>query len=703
MRMVHHLTLLGSALLASFSLAWAQNETESAPMTEDVYLKDVPVVLTATRLSQPVADVPMATTVIDRQMIEASGARDIPELFRMVPGFLVGYQNGYTAAVSYHMLSDVYARRMQVLVDGRTVYQPVLGDVPWSALPLVMDDIERIEVIRGPNAASYGANAFLGVVNIITRHAMLDKGTHIRLNVGDNSVRDGVLRYGGAGGSVDYRVTVAYSADDGFEDRYDDKRVRQLTGRMDFAPTAMDTLSLQAGINHGTRGMDDPFTIDSMPPHDKTMEGDFAQINWEHSLGLGEAVSVQLSYSRQVNDDRYLTYPLPAPYTNFFNPSRINVDWRTDGSRYDLELQYIWRVGERIRGVGGGSLREDRVDAPQILGQYNPVNNQMRRLFGTLEWTPDEVWLVHAGAMLEHNDGMGTEFSPRLGVNYHLAPNHTLRLVGSRANRTPSLIEAQADWWTQAGFDASVAALVAAWVADPANAPSAVKDFCPTIEDNTCKDLQYVGNPDLRPEYIRSWEAGYRGQLADTRLVLDAKLYYDEIEDLITLTNTYPMGNMGKDKARIFRNLDQARIAGAELALSYRAVAGHRFEVAYAYTDISATNNSLQLRYAHSAPYNSLNVLSIFDLGWGYNASLGYLYMTRIQGWDSQEYRDEMHRVDARLARRMRWRRMNTEVALALRNFVGDYEEMQLLRKSWIPYRNIVSDSYYLSVKFDLP
>jgi iron complex outermembrane receptor protein len=145
---------------------------ETAPLTEEQYFSDIPIVLTATRLAQPATEAPAAITVIDREMIKASGAREIADLLRLAPGFVVSHENGYTPIVMYHGLSDEYARRMQVLIDGRSVYAPSGGGVEWTNLPLTVDDIERIEVIRGPNAASYGSNSFLSIINIITLHSM---------------------------------------------------------------------------------------------------------------------------------------------------------------------------------------------------------------------------------------------------------------------------------------------------------------------------------------------------------------------------------------------------------------------------------------------------------------------------------------------------------------------------------------------------
>ena len=181
-----------------------------AQQDEAAFLSELPVVLSATRLKQSRHETPAAVTVIDRHMIEASGARTLVDVLRLVPGMMTGYATGNHQVVSYHGMADEFARRMQVLVDGRSVYQPDFGGVSWSSLPLALEDIDRIEVIRGPNSVAYGTNSFLGVISIITRHAAEEQGTYTKLTRGSDDIGDALLRHGGRKGHLDYRVTFKY-------------------------------------------------------------------------------------------------------------------------------------------------------------------------------------------------------------------------------------------------------------------------------------------------------------------------------------------------------------------------------------------------------------------------------------------------------------------------------------------------------------
>ena len=154
----------------------------------------IPTVISATRLSQSILDTPASMTVIDRAMIRALGARELPDILRLVPGMVVGRESGSEAFVGYHGTSADGARRMQVLVDGRSIYEAALARIDWIGLPLDVEDIERIEVVRGPNSATYGANSFFAVVNIITRNVQEVPNAELLLRAGDDTIRDGFAR-----------------------------------------------------------------------------------------------------------------------------------------------------------------------------------------------------------------------------------------------------------------------------------------------------------------------------------------------------------------------------------------------------------------------------------------------------------------------------------------------------------------------------
>ena len=177
---------------------------------EDMFFSELPIVASVSRLPQRLADAPTSVTVIDREMIRSLPIRDLNDIFRLVPGFQTYPNNTEAARVTYHGLTDEeFSPRLQVLVDGRSMYSSAFRNgVNWAVIPVAIEDIERIEVVRGTNAVSYGSNAFLGVINIITVDPSLVQGFSVTANHGNQGIRDYSLRTGGKLGEAgNFRFT----------------------------------------------------------------------------------------------------------------------------------------------------------------------------------------------------------------------------------------------------------------------------------------------------------------------------------------------------------------------------------------------------------------------------------------------------------------------------------------------------------------
>ena len=228
---------------------------------ESVYFSELPVVASVSRLPQRLAEAPTAVTVIDRDMIKASGVRDLNDVFRLVPGFQTYPHTTEPARVSYHGLNDEdYSPRVQVLIDGRSMYSPLFGNgVNWATIPVALDDIERIEVVRGTNSVSYGSNAFLGVINIITVDPALTRGLSVSVSHGSQNVRDQGLRLGGKIGDVgDFRLTYRQQNDDGLNNRgdwVDHYQSRLVDFRSDLTLSERDSVQISFGQIEGVTGV----------------------------------------------------------------------------------------------------------------------------------------------------------------------------------------------------------------------------------------------------------------------------------------------------------------------------------------------------------------------------------------------------------------------------------------------------------------
>mgnify|MGYP001032562420 CR=1 FL=1 len=179
-----HLKNYTKAFFVLFSATSLHLQAADLSFDEHAFLIDIPTVTSATRLTQHLSDAPVSMTVIDRATILASGAQTVPDLFRLVPGFQVAHVNTNKYAVTYHGHSDDFPRRLEVMIDGRSVYMPLISSPDWTSLGLKLDDIEKIEIVRGSNTATHGSNAFLGAINIITKHPSTESKVSGSLTLG---------------------------------------------------------------------------------------------------------------------------------------------------------------------------------------------------------------------------------------------------------------------------------------------------------------------------------------------------------------------------------------------------------------------------------------------------------------------------------------------------------------------------------------
>lgn len=607
---------IASAVMVSLSMpvVYAQNS-----LTEADYLEELPTVVSASRLAQPANETPTAVTVIDRDMIRASGATELPDVLRLVPGMVVGFPVGYAASTSYHGLSSNYARRMQVLIDGRTVYEPSFGGVNWMGIPLALDDIERIEVVRGPAAASHGANALLGVISITTRAAAAQEGLDVQAIKGSNDIEKGLLRLGGSGEQFDYRLTAEHRANGGLANVLDNYFVNQVSFRGDLHRSRADFISIAAGFSDTHAENGDSRT----PPHVAVSKANYEQINWRHIFSPKQELNVQLYHNLSRDEEAWST-------------ERIAYVRDAEKERFDAELQHTLVLSDRHRLVWGGGARRDEVRDAATFNTAEAQSIDLYRLFANLEARLSERLVAHAGAMWESHDLVGEDVSPRVALNYHLTPRHTLRAGYSRAYRNPVLSEERGDLRLR----------------DPAG--------------NTILAI-FRGSGGLEPEEIDSYEVGYVGTYLEQGITLDLKLYQDKVEHLIR-SITDPATRIAT-----FRNLDSAEILGAEIEVMFQRLARQRIYLSYAYEDIDSAD--VAGNYTESAPRNKLSLLALQGFGPHIEASAMYTYVDKMEWLGTRDSLDSYDRLDLRLAYLWKAGRIDGEVAAVMQGLSGNYAD----------------------------
>lgn len=598
------------------------SEPDSDLLSAHDYFSELPLVFSASRIDQPINQSPAAVTIIDRDMIDASGARSIADILRLVPGMMVGHKAQYFPVVSYHGMSSRYSRRMQVLVDGRSVYEPSFGGVKWASLPISLEDIERIEVVRGPNAAAYGANAFLGVISITTRNALLDQGAAVKVQKGDQGFASATARYGGHVGETDFRVSAEKQLDDGLQNIDDDSDKGTVAVRVDSKISSDDLLSIQFGfanadIEQGANGFTAPRFIDS--------SSDYVQARWRHDLGNGQEFSVQAFRNTYLEKD-------------YWEGGGILYDRYAFKEREQIEAQHVLTFGQDHRLVWGAGFRQDAIMDEPSFNTQDEYHVHMRRLFAHAESHLNDKLLMNAGVMIEDQTFVGTNTSPRLAFNYFATDRQSLRLSVSRAYRNPVMFEEVGDITFKDASGATVFSL-----------------------------LTSGGN--IEPEVIDSYELGYFWALPALRGSFDAKLYQDEIEMLVL---SYSDPSINKFN---FRNLDAAKVRGLELQLDSELSDQVALFANYSYADVDSED--IDGDYTNSVPRHKVSLLLSYTAKNGLRSSMVYHYVDEMDWLDLTDGVDAYDRLDLNFSRGFSISDWSAEWQLSLHNISGDYVDFE--------------------------
>ncbi|MBL8451241.1 MAG: TonB-dependent receptor [Zoogloea sp.] len=664
--------LLPPALPARAQLQEPDSSADEAG--EAAYLADLPVVLSATRLQQARADTPGSVMVIDRHMIRAAGARNIHELFMLVPGFQVGLHTGNQPLVTYHGLSDEAPRRMLVQVDGRSVYSPYfIAGVEWNQLGVDIDDIERIEVFRGSNSAAYGSNAFLGVANIITRAPSETRGGSLRYRAGSGGINDVSVRLGKRLDDVDLRITAGRSHDRGLSAINDWRKSELATLRADWAINHDHVLEFQAGWTSNDQGTGkDGNPTD--PERTARIANTFGLLRWRHAPAPDEELSVTWYHQEENGRDRFaLSVPIPPRQSGL--PVTIGLPFDFDYGfrtvRDDLEIQRITSPAPNLRAVFGAGMREDKLDAPLRFNSDERVRHGVNRAFGTLEWRASPDWLFNVGFMAEDNSLTGTSLAPRASANYHMTENQTLRLAINRAYRSPTAFEQKSSM-----IFSNSAPVVTPLMTIPAGTPIS-QTFRPS--------------PGLRAERITTYEMGYLAELRPLQASIDARLFLERARDLIEMRlENSTVGLIPRNNTRYFANSGEADIRGFEVLATWRPATGtwlsvHHTELRVDGPGDPATASGAQPSgwVANSAPRHSSGLFGAWEFHPRWQVSVARRWVGGMSWYADAEHRIRMYRqLDLQLSHRLPPELLRGEVALTARNIDGD-DETFAPRASW--------------------
>jgi iron complex outermembrane receptor protein len=599
------------------------------PASEKDYLDDVPIVLSVSRLPQRLSEVPGAVTVIDRQMIRMSGARDVADLLRFVPGFRVSNSfESNTPQGSYHSNLSDFSNHMQVMVDGRSVYSSYLQGSTGPGLQTVaLEDIERIEVYRGSNSAAYGARAFLGSINIVTRDLADTEGVYAHLAGGDNSIADGMVRYGWGDDRARYRLSVDTRSDRGLSGSSSGDSVQRANFRSDMRLSNRDVLEFRAGglaIGAGVGFANE----DGNAPRTRLLDTSYLQLDWKRSLGADEDFSAQLSHTNESIRDRFSYAPIPG----------LSIDFGGEGASDNLTLQYTRRLGPTLRTVWGSELRQERVMTRALFNTDKVYLEDFTRVFGNLEWRPLDDVLLNVGGLYEYSSLAGVNVAPRAMVNWEVADGHTLRYGVSQAFRPPSIMERYGNVRYYVG--------------------------------GVLADSTYVARGVVGSEKVLARELGYLAELPGKAVTLDVRIFEEQIQGAIN-TENYALPGSGNDNMAIdFVNNEDYHVRGHEFQVKFKPWTDGQVIYGQSLIDSSQSVGQGAMR-AVGGQFGML----MQSLPAGYKVSVSY-YDIQANHFPSEDADSPaMYRTDLRLAREMRWDGHMVELSLVIQSFGGSYQD----------------------------
>ncbi len=544
---------------------------------------------------EKLADAAAAIFVISQEDIQRSGATTIQDALKLAPGVHVARITSSKWAVTTRGFNGQYSNKLLVLIDGRTVYSPSFAGVYWDDQGTMLEDIERIEIIRGPGATLWGANAVNGVINIITKHTKDTTGGLVTLTAGTEEEMETALRYGKElGTNIWGRSWLSYSEKgssallrDG-SDANDSWESIRGGFRLDSAPDNRTNWTVLGNIYEtDTDQIVSPNWLPTFPYMNESNEnfctnGWNLLTRWQKRTTSGDTFSAQIYYDFNKREEVFL----PQQHGTF-----------------DVETQYQTEVAnQHDLTLGLGYRFIDAEFEPSFHAEITPAEQENSIFSGFIQdaisLVPDSLILT-LGTKWEHNDYTGNELQPSAKILWKPLEKHSFWGAVSRAVKVPSEFEAGG---------------------------SVVSRVDPTLPPFPAF-IRVVGTDNYTSEEVISYEAGYRWFPTET-FSLDLALFYNDYKDLLDADFSSPL-----DLSTLSLNNNvSGKSYGTELALRWQPEKWARFNLSYSFiqlemstTTLNPTNNPAV--YEGSVPQHMMSLFSQFDVAqnWVLNIWLSYI------------------------------------------------------------------------------
>ena len=519
-------------------------------------------VTSVSKKAESLSGAPAAIFVLTGEDIRRGGFTTLPEALRTVPGLYVVQINPHQWQVSARGFGDLNNNKMLVLVDGRSVYTPEYGGVYWDVLDVPLEDIDRVEVIRGPGGTLWGANAMNGVINIVMKRSQQTQGAVVSTSADLDQGYTALVQYGGQiGQSLSYRIFTKssywepYNSSSG-EELPNNFNMSQAGFRADWTPSSRNSVSLETETYDGRFRNTEIF---SAARTTDLLKGSDVLIRWKHTISSRSNTDL-LAYC-----DWYTRTGVPAEMRNTCN----------------VEFQHNYSFTSRQSLIWGGSFLSTGDDLTQDPATYTPEKRRNRVVGGFAQYdvaiVPDRFRLL-AGTKLEHNDYTGFEYQPQVRAVWTPNKIYTLWASVSRAIRSPVRNESNLQLLIPSG-----------------------------ISNGELVFVDITGNPNLKSEHLRAYELGYRYQ-PNQALSFRAAAYYNDYSNLIVTAN--PTSQFTPTELLLktpYINDGAAQTHGIELTVSWNPF--KRWTLSTGVTELRGSP-----RAAESTPRHLFNVQSRFNL-----------------------------------------------------------------------------------------
>lgn len=651
--------LLKTGVTTLLALSILHIDTSHADDFDD-FSAELPIITSASRLNQSVLSSPSAVTVIDSDMIKASGFIELADILRLVPGFIVAHTTSDTPAVISHGDGWEYPNRMQLLIDGRSTYTSSLSAIDWNTVGVHIEDIDRIEVVRGPAASAYGSNSYAGAINIITKAPELDDRLHVQYRVGNVGEQQVLLRHSGTVDRFNYRLTASKRENNGYEDYFhkggvgtpqealfndfrDNRSLKHLTFKGNYLLDTQNQFTADFSYTTGEAEMLNVSPGDAfMKERNRQIDAWSTNLLWSHSLSDTQEIKVNFFHNYIDEDDMAESYllstlfgvdPAMVPFVIGEPDQSLSIGERTSHThRSDLEVQYSEIKPSGFQYVIGAGLRYDSMSSDTFFPTDGTKTNTGQRLFANMQMPVTDYLSANFGALYEMNNNESAHFSPRASLNFHLNSNQTVRLGYSRAYRIPSLLERHMN-----------------------------SNFY--LESGAILDDIFVAAEDIHAEKVTSFDIGYLGKSATLPLSWEFKAYREEYQDTIVFYQDFDTEPSLFDKfVKRIGNEAHSTMYGFEGEITYRPKKDTfiRFHFNHGHmsgTILSKTNDYRDgtpfVRYrdlADRAPDKVYGILAAKQFG-SWSVSTGF-YHTGKMKWDGRgDTVDSHNRLDASISK----------------------------------------------------